>query len=668
MEKKCLPIVIALLAFFSFLMFSACTDTATDETENPVLKSINVTTPPAKTVYTEGESFDPAGMVVVAFYTNDTYNRIKDYTITPKILSQNTKFVTVSFGGKSTNIQITVNPPPGQKTLTSIAVTTPPAKTEYFAGEIFSTSGMVITALYSDESSETVTAYTVSPSTGLTFGLTSVTISFGGRSTTTPITVKQKTVVSIAVTAPPAKTEYFEGEIFSTSGMVVTATYEDNSTSAVTGYTISPAAGLTFGLTSVTITFSGQTATTPITVKQKTLVSIAVTILPLRREYTAGETFSTNGMVITAAYDNSSTEAVTGYTFSPAAALTTTDTVITISYMGQTALINITVNPLGSYSTDYFSKNFDPAIPSFYDKFQGGSGAGFTAGGVDLGRWGFQNGNGSEYGLSGWGNEERQAYRTENVTVQGGYLRINAKYESSQVNSRSYTSGKLVTANSQGISYLDEPTGGSGLKFGQTYGRFEAKIRMNAGRGAWPAFWMMPVNSTYGGWPRSGEIDIMEMVGIKTTGSSSTLHWRPNWSGITDWQNQYQGVDNTFLSGSTFEDWHVYGVKWTPTEMIFMLDGYKTRTISRNTWNSPWYSENGFPSSTNNYPPFNHDFHFIINLALDSGQFNSGNGIDNSWTTLNYTLDIEWVRAYTLENDPWGDPAAYPGVMSNFQN
>ena len=666
--KKKRAAAILLLTSLSFFMFSACSETQPDEPKAPVLKSIEVITPPAKTVYTEGESFDPAGMVVIAFYLDDTYNRITDYTITPKTLSQNTKFVTVSFGGKSANVQVTVNSPPGQKTLTSISVTVPPTKTEYFTGEIFSTSGMVVTALYSDESSEVVTSYTFSPATGLTLGLTSVTILYGGRSTTTSITVKQKTVVSIAVTAPPTKTEYFEGEFFSTSGMVVTATYEDNSTSAVTGYTFSPAAGLTLGLTSITITFSGQSATTPITVKQKTLVSIAVTTLPQRLEYTAGETFLTNGMVITAAYDNSSSEAVAGYTYSPMTALTISDTVITVSYIGQTAVINITVNLPGSYSTDYFSKNFDPALPSFYDKFQGGSGANFTAGGVDLSRWGFQNGNGSEYGLSGWGNEEQQAYRTENVTVQSGYLRINAKYASPQVNSRSYTSGKIVTANSQGNSYLDEPAGGAGLKFGQTYGRFEAKIRMSAGRGAWPAFWMMPVNETYGGWPRSGEIDIMEMVGIKTNGASSTLHWRPNWSGISDWQNQYQGVDNTFLSGSTFEDWHVFGVKWTPTEMIFMLDGYKTRTISRNTWNSPWYADNGFPSSSNNYPPFNHDFHFIINLALDSGQFNSGNGIDNSWTTLNYTLDVEWIRAYALENDPWGDPAAYPGAMSNFQN
>ena len=312
---------------------------------------------------------------------------------------------------------------------------------------------------------------------------------------------------------------------------------------------------------------------------------------------------------------------------------------------------------------EYFSNDFDTSLCSFYDKFEDTSGANFTAGGVNLDKWGFQNGNGSEYGIAGWGNSERQAYRTENVTVKDGILTINAKYVNPQVNSRSYTSGKLVSANSKGLATLGEPAGGTGTKFGQTYGRFEAKIRMNAGIGAWPAFWMMPVASAYGGWPRSGEIDIMEMTGDRTTHSSATLHVMPNGGGQGS-GSTYHGVNRTFMNSKTFSDWHVYGLIWTPTQMIFLLDGYVCRTLLNTWWQTGWYATNGYPGSTNSYPPFDRDFHFIINLALDSGAFRSQNAIDNNRTDLNYTLEVDWVRAYTLEDDPWETPD-YPSNLKS---
>jgi len=290
------------------------------------------------------------------------------------------------------------------------------------------------------------------------------------------------------------------------------------------------------------------------------------------------------------------------------------------------------------YTREYYaSENFDVSDCAFYDKFEGDS--------LDLSKWGYQNGNGSQYGNSGWGNNESQAYAAENVVVEDGVLKLIARSERKY--GRNYTSGKIVTANSQGDEAIGEPPEGAGKKFVQTYGRFEAKIRMtHSFQGAWPAFWMMPADNAYGGWPRSGEIDIMEMVGVKPNHASSTLHMKPNWG---TWQSQYQYVDCTFRDSADFTDWHVFGVRWTATEITFLLDGYETRTLTRNWWNSAWYADNGFSSTS---APFDKDFHLILNLALDSGQFSADNALPSN-PDLPAGMEVEWIRCYTLENDPW---------------
>ncbi|MFW5820361.1 MAG: glycoside hydrolase family 16 protein [Bacteroidota bacterium] len=105
---------------------------------------------------------------------------------------------------------------------------------------------------------------------------------------------------------------------------------------------------------------------------------------------------------------------------------------------------------------------------------------------------------------SGGGNNELQFYtpRDTNVFVQEGKLVIRALEE--EFGNRNYTSAKIIT---RGIADW-------------SYGRVEAKIRLPQGQGMWPAFWVMPAENVYGGWPASGEIDIMEMVGL----DPSTVH------------------------------------------------------------------------------------------------------------------------------------------------
>ena len=119
---------------------------------------------------------------------------------------------------------------------------------------------------------------------------------------------------------------------------------------------------------------------------------------------------------------------------------------------------------------------------------------------VDPANWEFMIGNGAEYGIPGWGNNELQYYtsRAQNVYVSGGALHIVARRESYA--GYEYTSARLRTMNRR--EFL--------------YGRIEARMILPSGQGLWPALWMLPTNSPYGGWAASGEIDIMESVNIPT--------------------------------------------------------------------------------------------------------------------------------------------------------
>ena len=209
--------------------------------------------------------------------------------------------------------------------LQSIAVTTPPAKTSYLSGERFDPTGMVVTATYSNGAKLAATGYAVEPSGPLSDGMTSVTIRYteGGVSCTAiqPITVIHR-LESIAVTTPPTKTAYRYGEAFSAAGMVVTATYADGSSAAVTGYTTSPASFTSLGDQSVTVKYTENgvsvAVTTPVTVARAVISvvpsqsgSITYTgsaLTPTWNNYTAaqltigGTTSATNAGTYTATF------------------------------------------------------------------------------------------------------------------------------------------------------------------------------------------------------------------------------------------------------------------------------------------------------------------------------------------------------------------------------
>ncbi|MCM3630906.1 carbohydrate binding domain-containing protein [Paenibacillus glycanilyticus] len=248
------------------------------------------------------------------------------------------------------------------------------------------------------------------------------------------------------------------------------------------------------------------------------------------------------------------------------------------------------------------------------DEFDG-TGSNLDTNGVNLDKWGYQLGTGSQYGLDGWGNNEQQSYEADNMKVEDGKLVITAKKEANS-NNKPYTSGRIFTQNT----------------FTKAYGKFEAKLKLPKGQGFWPAFWMMPATSEYGTWASSGEIDIMEAVGRLPEEVSGTIHYGKAAPG-----NRYTGNKYNFPDGTDFSGEHVYAVEWEPGEIRWLVDGVVYQT--QNNWNS-WGIDQ--PAKYAYPAPFDKPFYMILNLAV-GGNFDGGRmPLDNN----DRTMEVEYVRVY----------------------
>ena len=325
-----------------------CQNCVYNQVAEKVLEKIEITTNPNKTAYEEGEKFDKTGMVVTAIYSDSSKETVTDYAYTPTgSLTKNDTKITITYKDKNATVTITVKektPPVVEKTLERIEVTTNPNKTAYEEGEKFDKTGMVVTAVYSDNSKETVTDYAYTPTGSLTKNDTKITITYKDKTATVTITVKEKTppvvektLEKIEVTTNPNKTEYEEGEKFDKTGMVVTAVYSDNSRETVTDYTYAPTGSLTANDKRVIITYKGKTTTISISVKkiEKVLERLEITAPPSKTTYKEGEKFDSTGMVVTAIYSDGTREIITNYNCFPVVELTTSNDKITVSYTYQ---------------------------------------------------------------------------------------------------------------------------------------------------------------------------------------------------------------------------------------------------------------------------------------------------------------------------------------------
>ncbi len=246
-----------------------CQNCVYNQVAEKVLEKIEITTNPNKTAYEEGEKFDKTGMVVTAVYSDNSKETVTDYTYTPTgSLTKNDTKIKITYKDKTATVTITVKektPPIVEKTLERIEITKNPNKTEYEEGEKFDKTGMVVTAVYSDNSRETVTDYTYAPTGSLTANDKRVIITYKGKTTTISISVKkiEKVLERLEITAPPSKTTYKEGEKFDSTGMVVTAIYSDGTREIITNYNCFPVVELTTSNDKITVsyTYQGKTVT-----------------------------------------------------------------------------------------------------------------------------------------------------------------------------------------------------------------------------------------------------------------------------------------------------------------------------------------------------------------------------------------------------------------------
>jgi beta-glucanase (GH16 family) len=226
-----------------------------------------------------------------------------------------------------------------------------------------------------------------------------------------------------------------------------------------------------------------------------------------------------------------------------------------------------------------------------------------TNGAPDPAKWQYDTGGG------GWGNNELEYYTntTNNAIVTDGVLSIIARKES--MGGMNYTSARMASKFSSDM----------------LYGRIEIKAKLPAGRGNWPAIWMLPNDYAYGSWPNSGEIDIMEQVGYDANNVHFSIHDQTNNGG-----NSKTSTLNIPTSNTAF---HLYRVDWTPDaikgyyddQLVFTFANYKKGQFA--TW------------------PFDKPFHMMLNLAV-GGNWGGIQGVDD--TIFPNTMQIDYVRFYKM--------------------
>jgi beta-glucanase (GH16 family) len=229
--------------------------------------------------------------------------------------------------------------------------------------------------------------------------------------------------------------------------------------------------------------------------------------------------------------------------------------------------------------------------------------------------WGYENGDGSQFGLTGWGNTELQSYQPENTKTDGNSHLVITAQKTNEIDAPAvyygpaqYTSGRIVTKD----------------KLHFQYGRYEIRAKVSEGVGLWPAFWMLGANINEQTWPDCGEIDIMEFIGRRPNTIYGTLHG-PGYFG-----DDGHGI-TIDLPEPVFLDYHTFTVDWLPDLIVWYLDGNEyfrasAETVAPNKW------------------VFNNPFYFLLNMAV--GGHLGGEVKDLADTT---ELLVDYIRVYEID-------------------
>ncbi|MGJ8679705.1 family 16 glycosylhydrolase [Paraglaciecola sp.] len=265
-----------------------------------------------------------------------------------------------------------------------------------------------------------------------------------------------------------------------------------------------------------------------------------------------------------------------------------------------------------------------------------------------------------EVNCQGGGNNEKQCYTdsAENSYIQDGVLQIVAM-PAEEGAEKPYTSARMITQ----------------YKADFKYGRMEIKAKLPSGQGSWPAFWMMPTDSVYGGWPRSGEIDILEAVNLKTVNDEGavksnihgTLHYGKQWP-----DNVNSGQAYTFPDGlNPADDFHTYAIEWQEGEIRWYVNDYlyATQRKSEVRYNSKeqavglahrgWFAEyydliTGELTTHWGNAPYDQKFFLILNFAVggDWPENVDNLGIDTTAFENGNKFEVDYVRVYECAQNP----------------
>lgn len=268
-------------------------------------------------------------------------------------------------------------------------------------------------------------------------------------------------------------------------------------------------------------------------------------------------------------------------------------------YIKESTQITISNEQIGPVPLDqgYFTPlQYDGYSLIWQDEFTGTS--------INSSNWAFEIGDGCP-NVCGWGNNELEYYRSQNAWVGDEVLTIEARNEN--FGGRSYTSARLKSQGKKSFQY----------------GRVDIRALLPKGQGIWPALWMLGNDITSVGWPKCGEIDIMEMIG--GTGKDKQVH------GTVHWDNgqghaQY-GQMYSLQTGIFAESYHVFSIIWDETTIKWYVDDqlYNTISITEATMSE-----------------FHQEHFFILNIAV------GGNwpGSPDNTTIFPQQMKVDYIRVF----------------------
>ncbi|MDR2828901.1 MAG: bacterial Ig-like domain-containing protein [Acholeplasmatales bacterium] len=334
---------------------------------NISLTAIMVSNYPSKVAYEFNSEFDSTGLVITALYNNGLVVVLEEgdgwdgYLLSGFDSSiPGNKTILVTYQDKTTSFSVTINNP-SDGYLLSISVTKLPTKVVYYTGDIFNPNGLVISSLVYPSNtivlnpSSAGDGYVLSCSVDLSvpfensYSSLEITVTYQDKITFFSIEVILLELESISVIDMPIKTAYFTGEEFESAGLVVSALYNNGNQVFITSYVLSVPSLNTSGNKTITITYENVTTTFNITVNLLQLLSLEITV-PTTVYYT-GDTYSSNGLVVRALYNNGARPIISDYVLTNSEGLdfnlpfvsSYSNIVVTISYFGINNSFNITV-------------------------------------------------------------------------------------------------------------------------------------------------------------------------------------------------------------------------------------------------------------------------------------------------------------------------------------